>query len=102
MPCRVDDEEVRLIEKSDNHRKYGIATTDADIAVTVACQAMQFIEAHYEGKLKPTKLCRVWYEEHKRKDEERKRDEDAAKKQQEADEQATLRRLLRKYPNTKP
>jgi len=99
MPCRVTDEEVRAMEQGENSRRYGIASTDADIAVTVACQAMRFIEAHCsEVKLKPPKLAQLWWEEHKRRDAERQADENAANKQKEADERATLKRLQKKYP----
>ena len=96
MPCQITDEEARQIEKNDNRQKYGVASTDADIAVTVACMACERLEVLAKMSRAP-KLVQLWWAEHKRRDEERQRDETAAARQKEADERATLSRLQKKY-----
>jgi hypothetical protein len=98
MPCTVSPEEIREMEKADNHRDFGRGLTDVQVLEEVACQACRFIQEHGIIKHAPP-LVQKWWSLHQEKDAERERRVAKDKEDKEAREMETLSRLQKKYPN---
>jgi hypothetical protein len=98
MPCFVSEDDERQIQINTNRKAFGIAATNYQLYLEVACQACRRLEECDRIDRAP-ELVKKWWADHKKRDEDREKNQALAVKQQEEDERETLVRLLKKHPD---